>query len=117
MTATVTKIFEFSASHSEGARILAHNYVLRATFHASDKKDEQGLSEKIDRALIRKLHSKDLGENGDILKNKPLDDLSLLKVFWGVVVDVARPVRLCRLTLQRDRTTQWTLTESDGARP
>ena len=109
MTATFTKIFEFSASHSAGARVIGRNYALEATFAAPDVETERGLEERIDRALIQKLHSRDLGQHVDFLKGRPLDDLSLLQSFWPVVAQAARPAELQVLALRRDRRTQWTL--------
>ena len=111
MKATVTKIFEFSASHSQGGRVLGHNYVLRATFHAVEPSAENGLSEKIDNALIKKIHSRDLGEV-DFLKNTPPEDLPLLRSFWVVITQATRPAQLESLRLERDRRTQWTLASS-----
>ena len=109
MTATFTKVFEFSASHSAGAKVIGRNYALEATFAAPDADTERGLEEKIDRALIQKLHSRDLGQHVDLLKGRPLDELSLLQSFWTVVVEASRPAKLQTLALRRDRRTQWTL--------
>ena len=101
MPATVTKNFEFSASLSQGKKVLGHNYILRATFEASDLSAENGLAEKIEKTLIEKVHSRDLGET---------NDLALLKDFWGVVTQATRPAKLLSLCLERDRRTQWTFT-------
>ena len=109
MTATFTKIFEFSASHSRGAKVTGHNYTLEATFAAADASAERGLEEKIDKALIQKVHSRDLGQHVDFLKGRPLDDLSLLNSFWTVVAEATRPAELRALSLRRDRRTRWTL--------
>ena len=99
-------------SHSEKGKILGHNYVLSATFQAADASAEEGLTEKIGEALIQKVHSRDLGESVDFLKNVALNDLSLLRAFWTVITQATRPAQLQSLSLQRDRHTQWTLTPS-----
>ena len=112
MSATFTKIFEFSASHSRDGRVLGHNYVLRFVFLASDVSVEEGLTEKIEIALIRKLHSRDLGDV-DFLKHTAINDLALLRAFWPIALEATRPAQLHSLCLERDRVTQWTLTPSD----
>ena len=112
MTATVTKTFEFSASHSHGGKVLGHNYILRCTFPAADVSVEEGLSETIEKVLIQNVHSRDLGESVDFLKNVPPDELSLLKVFWGLITQAVPHAPLRALCLERDRKTQWTLSAS-----
>ena len=109
MTATVTKTFEFSASHSHGGKVIGHNYILRCTFPATDASAEKGLSEKIEKVLIQKIHSCDLSESVDFLKNVPPNELSLLKVFWTLIAQALPHAPLEALSLQRDRQTQWTL--------
>ena len=115
MRASVTKSFEFSASYSlptpagRSEKVLGHNYVLRATFQAEDASQEHGLDEKINQALIQKMHSRDFGLHVDFLKNVSPSDLSRLKVFWRIITEATRPTRLQSLCLERDRHTQWTL--------
>ena len=113
MPATVTKTFEFSASHSQDGKVFGHNYVLRCTFLATDASAEAGLTEKIESSLIHKLHSRDLGESVDFLKNVALNDLSLLRAFWRVITEATRPSQLHSLRLKRDRRTEWMLVASD----
>ena len=113
MDVTLTKTFQFSASFADGNRVEGHNYTLKATFHAADERAEEGLDEKIEKSLIQKLHSRDLGEHVDFLKGVPLNDPSLLKVFWSVLAPAVHPVVLYSLSLERDRKTAWTLAASD----
>ena len=113
MKTTVTKSFEFSASYSDAGKVFGHNYVLRATFHSQDATVEHGLSEKIENSLIQKMHSRDLGQDVEFLKNTPPNDLSRLRVFWGVIAEATRPAQLVSLCLERDRRTQWTIASSD----
>ena len=110
MTSFLTKSYEFSASYSEADKVVGHNYVLRATFEACGDGTEETLDKKIQDALIKKIHSSDLGQHVDFLKNKQITDLSLLRSFWPLVAQAALPARLERLSLERDRTTQWALT-------
>ena len=113
MITTVTKIFEFSASHAHADRVVGHNYTLRATFYAPDERTEAGLGEKIEVSLIQKLHSRDLGEHVDFLKGVPLNDPALLKAFWAVLEPAVLPAVLRSLSLERDRRTRWTLAAPD----
>ena len=113
MIVTLTKTFQFSASHGHNGKVLGHNYTLKATFRAPDAKVEEGLAEKVERSLIQKVHSRDLGEHVDFLKNVALSDPVLLRAFWDVLEPATRPAALRSLTLERDRRTQWTLSASD----
>ena len=112
MTATVTKTFEFSASHAHGDKVIGHNYTLRAVFQVSDEHAETGLSDKIEKCLIQKVHSRDLGQHVDFLKGAALNELALLKAFWAVIEPSVHPTVLHSLSLERDRRTLWTLTAS-----
>ena len=110
MSATVTKTFEFSASHAEGDKVVGHNYILKCVYLAADASAEEGLTEKIQRDVIQKLHSRDLGQSVDFLKNVPLNDLAILRTLWRVITEATRPAQLHSLCLIRDRQTEWTLT-------
>ena len=112
MTTRVTKTFEFSASHTEGSKIVGHNYTLRTTFIAPDARLESGLQEKIERSLIQKVHSMDLGEHVDFLKGVAPNGPELLKAFWAALEPVVRPSVLCSLSLEQDRRTLWTISSS-----
>ena len=113
MVVTLTKTFQFSASFTDGDGVAGHNYTLRATFRAPDERVEEGLDEKVESSLIKKLHSKDLGEHVDFLKGVSLNDPNLLKTFWSVLEPAVRPAVLRSLSLERDRKTAWTLAASD----
>ena len=115
MATSVTKTFEFSASYSRADKVIGHNYTMRATFLAAAEADEDGLTEKIQKTLIQKIHSKDLGEHVDFLKGVAIHERALLKSFWPIIVQAAKPVPLKKLSLERDRSTRWTLTEGECA--
>ena len=113
MIVTLTKTFQFSASFAEGNKVLGRNYTLRVTFRAPDGRLEEELAEKVERSLIQKLHSRDLGEDVDFLKGTELNDPVLLKKFWAVLEPAVRPAVLSSLSLERDRRTEWKLATSD----
>ena len=75
--------------------------------------DEKVLSAAIEEAVIRKLHSRDLGLHVDFLKGVRLEGPEILKALWEVITGVAAPARLKALTLQQDARTSWTLETSD----
>ena len=116
MFASVTKTFEFSASYSKADKVIGHNYTLRATFLAASEADERGLVPKIQDALIQKIHSKDLGEHVDFLKDVVISDVALLRSFWPIIANATKPVLLKKLSLECDRSTRWTLAE-EGVSP
>ena len=107
---TLTKSYVFSASHSAGARVIAHNYRLEAVFDGVTESEEPAMDKKIQDGLIQKIHSRDLGQHVDFLKGKALGETSLLEVFWPLVAQLARPAALKSLSLERDARTRWTLT-------
>jgi hypothetical protein len=110
MNSTLTLVFEFSASYSQGDRVTGHNYILSATFDALEEPAEPAIRAAVEKELIQKIHSRDLGQHVDFLKGKALTDLSLLRTFWPRVSQACSPARLVRLCLERDRRTRWTLT-------
>lgn len=105
-----TRLFRFSASHAVGDRHLGHNYVLGVTVEGVRRaSDEELLAGGVEEALIRKLDSKDLGLHVDFLKNVPLEDESLLRTFWGILEARLAPLKIRRLTLERDSRTSCSL--------
>ncbi len=112
MRSTLTKSYEFSASYSSGSRVKAHNYRLVATFENIPESLGPELDLKIQNTVIQKVHSRDLGLDVDFLQGVSLSDVSLLKAFWPLIVDAAKPVPLTALSLECDRHTRWTLTNS-----
>ena len=107
---TLTKSYAFSASYSSGPRVIAHNYRLEASFDGLSEAGEPELDKKIQNDLIQKIHSRDLGQDVDFLRGRPLSDTSLLGAFWPLLTQIAHPARLASLSLQRDTGTRWTLT-------
>ena len=105
----LTKSFEFSACYSSGNRVIAHNYRLEAAFEDFSELLEPDLDRKIQNALIQKIHSRDLGQDVDFLRGVSLSDISLLKAFWPLVAETAKPAMLASLSLERDARTRWTL--------
>lgn len=109
---TLTKSYDFSASYSSGDRVIAHNYRLTADFKNIPEALERDLDAKIQNVLIRKVHSRDLGQDVDFLRGISLSDTALLKAFWPLIATSAVPGKLLSLSLERDARTRWTLTET-----
>ena len=109
MKSTLTKSYEFSASYSSGNRVVAHNYRLEASFEDFSELLEPHLDQKIQNVLIQKIHSRDLGQDVDFLRGLSHSDISLLKAFWPLVAETAKPATLASLSLQRDARTRCTL--------
>ena len=101
-----TKLFYFSASFSKNTEVHGHNYTLAVTLRFSGKLDEVLVEEAIEKALIQKIHSRDLGRDVDFLKNVKITDLNLLKVFSEIISREIRPIRIERLSLRRDPRTE-----------
>ena len=107
MTAPLwTKFFYFSASFSRGLHVYGHNYTLAVICEFTDKLDETVLENKIQAALIQKIHSRDLSLDVDFLKNMEITDYNLLKVFSEIISKQIHPVRLHALSLERDSRTK-----------
>ncbi len=107
--ALLTKLFYFSASFSRGNDVHGHNYTLGVTFECSRLFDEDAVEEKIQKNLIQKMHSRDLGRDVDFLKKTEINDENLVKVFSGIIARHTRPLRLREIYLERDRRTRCTL--------
>jgi hypothetical protein len=112
MNFSLTKSFEFSASYASGNRIVAHNYRLEATFQNVSELSGSELELKIQKSLIQKMHSRDLGQDVDFLRGVCLSDSSLLEAFWSRIIEIATPAVLTALSLQPDSHTRWTLKNS-----
>jgi 6-pyruvoyl-tetrahydropterin synthase len=110
MQVHLTKRFFFSASYSRAARVHAHNYTLGVTVTLPDEDyDESFLEARVRETLVDKVHSRDLGLHVDFLKGCSITELSLVTVFWGIVKKAVAPAELVSLTLEKDKTSQWTL--------
>ena len=107
--ALLTKLFYFSASFSRGRRVYGHNYTLSVTVRFSEKLDETLMEKKIQKGLIHKIHSRDLGLDVPFLKKIPLTDYYLLKAFFKIISREIHPVRLHGLCLERDSKTRLSL--------
>ena len=104
---SLTKSFDFSASHAHGGKIFGYNYRLHICFEGAP--DESDVAAKIESSLISKIHSRDLGEPIDFLKGVTLEGPELVRAFWRVIEGAISPERLRSLTLERDSRTRWTL--------
>ncbi len=101
-----TKLFHFSASFSKGAEVRGHNFTLAVTAEYADGMDEAAVEEKIEKALIRKVHSRDLSLHVDFLRGVDITDHNLLKAFLGIISREIAPIRLHSLALERDARTR-----------
>ena len=109
MDAELTKCFAFSASHSSGGRAVGRNYVLSITVPAMREDRESEFEAVVRRELISKLHTRDLSEHVDFLKNVEKTDAALLGAFWTQLEGPLRPYGPKRFALQRDLRTLTTL--------
>ncbi len=110
MTLLFTKQFPFSASYARGEKVLGRNFVLEAALEApADEEAETRFVETVERELVSKIESRDLGIHVDFLKGTSIDDRSLLAAFWPIVERAAAPARLRSLSLERDSRTRTTL--------
>ena len=109
MKISLTKAFYFSASHSQGGKILGHNYTLGVTTRLADQDSERVLEEKVNGSIIQRVQSRDLGLHVDFLKGISISDQNLLEVFWKILDREMKPLALLKLTLARDERTQVTM--------
>ena len=106
MRAELTKTFAFSACHTVAGKVLGRNYLLGISVEWEAETPEKKLSDVVHREIISKVHTRDLDENVDFLgKTAVLDDVSLLKAFWGRLSGPLSEFRVHKLTLQRDSQT------------
>lgn len=104
--ARLTRLFYFSASFSRGREVHGHNYTLAVTVDFSTKLDEALLDEKIQRSVISKIHSRDLGADVDFLKKTEITDFNLLNIFSKIISREIKPWKLRGLSLDRDARTR-----------
>ena len=104
MDAELTKSFAFSASYSAGARALGRNYIFSVTVPALTEAQEPAFEETVQREILSKVHTRDLGEV-DFLRGIALNDEVLLRAFWKRLAKPLEPYRPKRLSLQRDART------------
>jgi hypothetical protein len=105
LKATFTKFFEFSSSYAKDGKVWGRNFRLGLTAHPMDEKTEAAFVRAVEEALIKKIHSRDLGLHVDFLKGTDITDLNLLRAFRMVLKEAIVPVMLKSLTLERDANT------------
>lgn len=111
MKTSQIKKYCFSASFSRGERVIGHNYILGVMTDALDEGQENALDLTVQRALIEKIDSRDLGKDVDFLKNIKIDEMSLLKAFWKILKPEIHPILLRSLFLEKDGRSQMILSE------
>lgn len=109
MDAELTKGFSFSASYRSGDRSIGRNYILRVTVHALPESEENEFEKTVQNELIEKIHTRDLSDNVDFLKNTAIDDLALLRAFRKRLAASLARFQPKRLTLERDARTETTI--------
>ena len=109
MRTLLVKKFPFSASFERAGRHFGHNYVLTVEAEPAAGVGEEEITARVDRTLIRKMESRDLGLHVDFLKNTELSDANLLGTFWKILEDELKPAVITRLGLQKDARTETTL--------
>lgn len=102
MSATLELIFSFSACFDDiGGHLEAHNYTLRLVTAPLERAEECRIRREVDRELISKIASRDLGHDVDFLKNKPLTEWFVLSEFQQKVSLLIAPHPVYRLSLER----------------
>ncbi len=109
MNESTTKSFRFSASHSEGSKVIGKNYIMEVTTRALSAKEETEFEKTVESRLLRHLESRDLGLEVEFLKDIEITDANLLKVFWGLLEKGAPFVQILSLSLIRDSKTKTTV--------
>ncbi len=97
----LTKSFSFSASHTQDSRIFGHNYILSVTIRSSDESAEAMLQEAVEKNVLAKVHSRDLGHN--------ITQAGLLKSFLEQLAPKLPSMEITSLVLERDARTRTTL--------
>lgn len=105
MTKELTKFFSFSACHTVSGRVLGRNYRFGITVEWVSQDQEDRLVAIVQREVIAKVHSRDLGESVDFLKNIRIDDGSLLESFEKRLSALLSDFKVIRLVLERDSET------------
>ena len=92
---------------------MGHDYLLSVTTEALDENLETEIESKIQKVLIQKMDSRDLGLHVHFLKNIEITDTNLLKAFWKLVEPAIKPVRLKSMCLERDSRTKVCIEETE----
>lgn len=110
METVLTKTFHFSASFSRQDKVFGHNYALDVTLPAPDPLAETRITAAVEKELIGKLQSRDLGTDVPFLAGVEITDSNLLAAFRPLLEKCLSPLPLLSLGLRRDgRTlTTWT---------
>ena len=109
MDVELTKAFSFSSSYTIGSRSIGRNFVLRLTVRALSEDEERALESLVEQELVSHLHTRDLSQNVDFLKNVEKTDQALLRAFWERLSRPLAPYGPKRLALERDAHTVTTL--------
>lgn len=109
MRTLLAKKFPFSASFERGGRHFGHNYVLTVEAEPADGVGDEEITARVDRTLIHKMESRDLGLHVDFLKGLEISDANLLGAFWKILERELKPAVITRLGLQKDARTETTL--------
>ena len=111
MKTTALKKFQFSASYNVGDRVIGHNYTLGVLTDVLDEAQEKTLERVLQRALIQKVDSRDLGLDVDFLRNTQITDINLLHAFWKLLEPEIRPILIRSLFLEKDNRSQVSLAQ------
>lgn len=108
MRTELTKTFAFSACHTHSGRVLGRNYLFKITLEWLPEDREKAVSEIVQREILSKVHTRDLGEDVYFLKKAVIDEASILQAFWQRLSGPLSGFRVKCLTLQRDSETSAT---------
>ena len=89
--------------------MIGHNYLLSVTTEVLSEDQEIELDKLIQKNLIQKIDSRDLGLHVDFLKGVEINDLNLLKAFWSFLEPIILPASLEALSLESDDRTKTSL--------
>ncbi len=106
MKASLKKAFRFSCSYSRGTKTIGCNYVLWLTLDALSVEDELGFTERVEDALIRKIHNHDLSHDVDFLSKTPITDARLVESFYRILSSEISDYPILSLELERDSVTR-----------
>lgn len=102
MGATLEICFPFSACFDDAdGGLAAHNYTLRLLTEPLPRPDEKRLRERVEKELIGRVASRDLGRDVDFLRGKKLTESLVLSEFRAAVETLIAPRPMLRLALER----------------
>ncbi len=80
--------------------------MLWLTLDVLSAEDEIRFSERVEDALIRKIHNHDLSHNVDFLSHTPITDARLLEAFYRILISEVPDHIILSLELERDSVTR-----------